>query len=299
MVLVPTFLFAVPAAAEPAIHDNFRPGPTAFWSRTHGLLGGQVHRGVIALTNDAGQTWETVHWTRKKRFVLELDVAADGHAWAEVGCYECRTTLLHSSDGGRHWKPVSRTRVRDVSFVDAAHGWGIRSILTRSNKISFFLMTTKSGGRGWKRHGEVCRRGYWIDAFVSRVSVEEGWVVCGSEPATQQQEKGTRRSLDGGATWQRRGLPFWGGHVANTLFLDDGYGWLWGARNTIQRTTDGGSTWGGLRYFEADADSIYGVSFVTPRAGYVSWANSDRRGGLQLSRTMNAGRDWSVVQSWD
>jgi photosystem II stability/assembly factor-like uncharacterized protein len=62
-----------------------------------------------------------------------------------------RDTLIHTSDGGRTWRPAIPINVADpggsgvgpIQFVDARHGW----------LLSFptLLFRTVNGGRSWQK----------------------------------------------------------------------------------------------------------------------------------------------------
>ncbi|MBZ0111891.1 MAG: hypothetical protein K8J08_05490, partial [Thermoanaerobaculia bacterium] len=72
-------------------------------------------------------------------------------------------------------------------------------------------------------------------------------------------------SLDGGASWTQRGVPFSLGSGFNGIdFLDSQFGWAWGNEN--YRTTDGGSTWEALPFL----GTAYFMEFPTPDFGLTT-----------------------------
>ena len=289
-----------PRSTRKPIPGSFIPDGVGFWSKSHGVVGGRIgKRGVLGVTRDRGRSWRVTQWTQRRQYVQDVTIAEGGEAWAEAVCDGCKTRLLHSSDGGRHWNVISVGRREDVNFLDAQSGWGLRPRSyddpSHGSSEKFFVQKTLDGGHEWARVTRVCRPGYWLDAALSRPSEDRAWVACASEPATAMQKKIVLRTVDGGATWTRRGKALWNGHLVGIFFLDDGHGWMWTNRSTVYRTHDGGRTWKGTHYFESDVDFVTSMWFANDNRGFAVGRFGDTQ---RLVVTHDGGKHWSLRHEW-
>jgi photosystem II stability/assembly factor-like uncharacterized protein len=85
-------------------------------------------------------------------------------------------------------------------------------------------------------------------------------------------------SIDGGASWIQRSVPFDLSNALNGIFfLDAQNGWVWGNRN--YRTTDGGTTWEELPFLgSAYFMEFYTQSFGVATGNFGAYVSGD--GGL-------------------
>jgi len=151
-------------------------------------------------------------------------------------------TLLHTTDGGRHWDKFKRDKldIRAFRFVDQQHGFFVAERLHYGDNIEFWreaeIYRSSDGGRNWRKV-QLKKRLEWIwllDLWAA--SKDNIWVVGDV----------FLNSRDGGETWRpinfdhSGGLYGSGSHVE---FVDASRGWIEGANGGFAVTTNGGRTW--------------------------------------------------------
>jgi len=207
-----------------------------------------------------------------------------------------RSRVAATGDGGHSWRAIHSFGriVRNgpfpgaIEFVDAEHGWAAPS---------GFLYRTSDGGSTWTRQGFQC--GFALGGF-SFVDSRTGFMICGGQPATIDQQKDLYATDDGGLTWHRRacvhavgprckGNLQLGGYASGLAFLDASTGLLLADRSGIARTHDGGRHWDDV-LFTDDQYSIVSTSWASPRTVYGLVLQDG-----SLIRSDDAGRHWHSV----
>ncbi|HKD95610.1 MAG TPA: hypothetical protein VKB43_12965 [Gaiellaceae bacterium] len=287
MVVAAVGLIALAAAAETQARSSASlprsalvPNAVAFIDRKHGLLG-------TGWENCASKYWH------------------------------CRLqgTISVTSDGGRTWHVVLRTR-RPVVAVDSFHD-GDFALLDNGQTFS----TAASQPRRWRREGNhprafegYCPKGWsagYTADFVD-TNIATPWSLCGRQPGAGNQAKavyrGTKRvaftAMTGGPS--RGGISSYGyaagisGVPSARGSAVSGFGIIWETRGTLYATRDGGRHWHAL------------PKVARPEVDFGDWADADvypsgtafvllsHGGGEQrrLIETTNAGRTWHVVHRW-
>ena len=247
--------------------------------------------GELRRTSDGGRTWQVV--SAGRRFVsLSFVSSAAGFALTTGGRF------ASTRDGGRSWRIVHAFRSPAatgpysgaIEFVDATDGWAAPSGWGS-------VYRTVDGGATWRRQPFRC--GLALGGF-SFVDDSNGFLICGGQPATIDQQKNLYISADGGETWRRRacvhaigprcpGNLALAGYASGVAFRDLRTGLLLADRSGIARTLDGGRHWK-QTLFTDDAYSILSVSWASTRTVY----------GLSLQdgtliRSDDAGLRWRRV----
>ena len=242
------------------------------------------HRtGAISTTADGGHTW-SAPTTFLSAAATGLTVVPGGlDAWALVG-----TRLEHSSDGGATWSFRSNVGVTDPSFATATTGWAIRRTTVASTVVE-----SLDGGATWNAGPAPCHPGARDALFVTRTTINDGWVVCGGQGAAGSLRQVVWKTTDGGMTWTR-GFHGVAPSAVGYRFLDDGFGWRWHFNFAdIFRSTDGGTTWHDLGAVTGGNVLVEDVWFISDTDGFalVRRANDSRR----LVTSSDGGATWSGV----
>jgi photosystem II stability/assembly factor-like uncharacterized protein len=284
---------ATVAPANP-VATGFQPASMAFFDADHGIVGGTIlcptcikHRtGAISTTADGGHTW-SAPTTFLSAAATGLTVVPGGlDAWALVG-----TRLEHSSDRGATWSFRSNVGVTDPSFATATTGWGIRRTTVASTVVE-----SLDGGATWNAGPAPCHPGARDALFVTRTTINDGWVVCGGQGAAGSLRQVVWKTTDGGMTWTR-GFHGVAPSAVGYRFLDDGYGWRWHFNFAdIFRSTDGGTTWHDLGAVTGGNVLVEDVWFISDTDGFalVRRANGSRR----LVTSSDGGATWSGVDAF-
>jgi photosystem II stability/assembly factor-like uncharacterized protein len=280
-----------PIAASNPVANGFRPLSTAFFDADHGLAAGTIvcptcakrRTAAISTTADGGQTWRTPT-TFHAALARSVTVVPGGvDAWALVG-----TRLQHSDDGGTTWSILPRAGVSDPTFGTAMDGWAIRRATVFSRVVA-----TSDGGVTWSAGPAPCRPGAMAAIFVTRTSIDDGWVVCGGDAAAGSLRQVVWRTTDGGGTWTR-GFHGVAPSAVGYHFLDDGHGWRWHYNFAdLFRSTDGGSTWNDLGSVSGGNVLVEDVWFISDANGFAVVLRSN--GSSQLLTSADGGSSWSGV----
>jgi photosystem II stability/assembly factor-like uncharacterized protein len=305
-----------PASFDPhnIVTPGFVPHAVLFFDDTTGIIGGRIgcpkrcegdHDGILAVTNDAGSTWEVT--ARTGYPITHLgSVPTSGTVWATASrCMyfldDCGRRLLRSTDGGMTW--ARRTSwVVNPAFATPSLGFGsgnaIRDGLTMQSSA-----ITRDGGRTWAVQRGPCRDETNMTVAFSFPSPRRGWVACASrEPgAGFFQFKQVLRTVDGGERWaavSRHGLWANGGLLGMHMFADgSGYLWAGGGFAYLVHTVDGGRHW--QTVWEDDGgggQELTDISWLDPTNGFaVAW---DSAFGRTLARTTDGGSHWKTLARW-
>jgi hypothetical protein len=269
------------------VADGFQPRSLAFFDADHGIAAGTIvcpactqrRTAAISTTADGGQTWSTPATFHVAVASGVTVVPGGADAWALVG-----TRLQHSADGGTTWSILPNAAgVSDPSFVSAMDGWAIRRAAVTSS-----LVSTTDGGTTWNAGPAPCQAGARNALFVTRTTVDDGWVVCGGTAGAGSVVQVVWKTTDGGATWTR-GFHGVAPSAVGYRFLDDGHGWRWHYNFAdIFRTTDGGITW---RDLGSVGDVLVAdVWFVSDTEGFAIVSRGN--GSSRLMKSSDAGTSW-------
>lgn len=269
---------------------GFQPVSLAFFDADHGIVGGTIlcptcdkHRtAAISTTADGGHTWSTPT-TFLSAAATGVTVVPGGlDAWALVG-----TRLEHSTDGGATWSFRSNAGISGPSFATPTAGWAIRR-----TTISTAVVETTDGGAVWNDGPAPCRHSAQNALFVTRTTINDGWVVCGGDAAAGSSVQVVWKTTDAGVTWTRGFHGIAPGPVGYR-FLDDGYGWRWHYNFAdLFRSTDGGTTWHDLGSVGGNV-LVEDVWFVSDTNGFAVV----RRGNdsFRLLTSTDGGVTWAGV----
>jgi len=210
----------------------------SFWDADHGLVIGDSidHRFDIMLTTNGGQTWTRVPpdipptaLENEGAFAASgTNIAVYGKKYAWIGLGSAaRARVLHTSDGGRHWK-VFETPIKSgqssgifsIAFRDARHGVIVGGDYQKEKEAVDNLAITDDGGATWK-----LMKG--LSGFRSVVTY-----VPGTSSLIALGPSGGDYSTDNGHTWK----PIVGPGVDTFSFAPgQKIGWGAGARGIVGR----------------------------------------------------------------
>jgi photosystem II stability/assembly factor-like uncharacterized protein len=326
-----------PSATTAPTHMSFQPKGVAFWDTKRGLLvasppcatvGVTCPGGLIERTSNGGKTWHVVDTVPASLVAVAL--AGSDVAWVSAGAScglpgSCTTsTLLRSTDDGTTWTEVlSATPVGSLSPTSAATAWAVAGT-PGAPDVGTTLVHSVDGGKTWQQRSDPCSRfvglAPWALSFAGAV---HGWLICIGGPATDMQPKALFATHDGGATWQLEsdtcvsstsghfirsvGLLSCVGYLPVMSFLSDGHGWMYAGRGSLTATSNVGRTWAqvGANVVSFDVNAVVSLSLVADVSGFVlidhsaSYPACPAVGcGPELLATHDAGRTWTVVDSW-
>jgi photosystem II stability/assembly factor-like uncharacterized protein len=245
--------------------------------------------GELRRTDDRGRTWKLV--ATGPRFVsLSFLSPIAGFGLTAKG------RVAATRDAGRSWRILHSFGGLSedgpfqgaIKFVDAEHGWAAPS---------GYVYRTLDGGATWRRLRFQCS--FALGGF-SFVDASNGFLICGGQPATIEQEKDLYVTADGGESWRRRacahvfgrkcpGNLTESGYASGLAFRDARTGLLLTGRGGIARTLDGGVRWSESLLTD-DVDTVLSTSWASSRTIYALTLV----GGAVL-RSDDAGRRWHQV----
>jgi photosystem II stability/assembly factor-like uncharacterized protein len=231
-------------------------------------------------TRDGGQTWTVVANPPAVGGMggifgysagvgqTNLEFADETHGWLSTG-YDTGPGLLHTSDGGRTWRPVTIVKPAAVATEQPVIGYpillgGNHALLpvffghrTGPNDFpisSRYVYSSSDGGSTWNNPTPLNANGVqptgdeWQNFYLD---ASHWWFTAinnrsAGEPVTQA-GPAVARTADGGKTWQvftDKKAPT----ILQLSFSDPSNGWalaITGPDNTniLLRTTDGGAHW--------------------------------------------------------
>jgi photosystem II stability/assembly factor-like uncharacterized protein len=210
----------------------------SFWDADHGIvIGDSIDRRFdILLTTNGGQTWTHVMpdvpppaLENEGAFAASgTNIAVYGKSYAWIGLGSAtRARVLHTSDGGRHWKvfdtPIKSGKssgIFSIAFRDSKHGVIVGGDYQRENIADDNLAITADGGITWKLAKS-------LSGFRSVVAY-----VPGTQSLIALGPAGGDYSTDDGHTW----TPIAGPGVDTFSFArGQRFGWGSGARGKIGR----------------------------------------------------------------
>jgi photosystem II stability/assembly factor-like uncharacterized protein len=198
---------------------------------------------------------------------------SDGWALAEKATQNGLTELLTSHDGGWHWRDVT------PPVVLAGENAGVDKPGAASpDLLTPFILNSRDA---------------WLPVVRSHGRSSELDVLMTS---------------DAGRRWVLRGR-FPGTDLAGIFFLSPSAGFIetdisgamGGGQGHVYATSDGGKHWRAVSVINVDSRFCVdygslddGVSFASPRVGFLTWLCVD--GSIGLERTSDGGRKWHYTQ---
>lgn len=198
--------------ATPELYSLRFNGKKRGWVVGSVSSGDEIVNSILAITRDAGETWQILNADTQKE-LIHIDFVDEKHGWT-VGA---AGTILYTEDAGETWtKQVSGTDVTlyHVDFRNEHEGWAVGERGT--------ILRTDDGGRLWIRVSSPVNSTLLSVQFVNE---DEGWIV-GRNGVIM-------RSADRGRTWivqestTRKNLY--------ALFINKKIGWIVGGDGLVLR----------------------------------------------------------------
>jgi photosystem II stability/assembly factor-like uncharacterized protein len=218
--------------------------------------------------------WATAYYT----------AVSDGH----VSQY---TALVHTLDGGKHWRPVPDIETYQIEpafwFLDSKIGWVTWPEVVRED----YLIRTRDGGRTWRNLRapgfRVHLRFFTERSGVGAESTSEGALFCST--------------TNGGIKWREQPVDLVYPDVFQ--FLNANIGWLGGVaphsddvfRPRILYTLDGGRTWSHSSMPAGIQGDPHDMFFVDQMHGWLILWNGIPTHTNTLLRTVDGGQSWQQV----
>jgi photosystem II stability/assembly factor-like uncharacterized protein len=221
-------------------------------------------------------------------------------------CQSNGGALYHTVDGGQRWVLEAQagpnpglstdhglsfnTCLTGVFFHDHEHGW-ITSHRTLGVQRIFW---TDDGGATWHESQlAACPGQVSFDVNPDPLAPEMWDSRRGILPATLGGALCVYSTVDAGHSWSSPVLvgPTVIGTIAPILFVRDSSHWWLASAGRLDRTVDGGRTWGALPN-GLPAGMVYaGIDFVSAYDGWAVATTQDGSNGVLL-KTHDGGRTW-------
>ena len=184
---------------------------------------------LIIQTTNGGQTWHRQNSGVLGKPLRKVYFRSSLEGW----CLGEGGVLIHTSDGGKTWKPIETGTENNLHdfFIMETTGWIVGDWGT-------LLKTTDSGQTFAKVDGSVFNRKSLKGIFF--VDENYGWIITYNAPNGKNAGY-IYRTTDGGNTWEEQFTTE--AALFNLYFIDKQTGWVVGDRRSVYATTDGGQTW--------------------------------------------------------
>ncbi|MCK9408120.1 MAG: YCF48-related protein [Bacteroidetes bacterium] len=224
------------------------------------------YSGTIRRTTDGGVTWSTQTSGTLTDFlgVHFIDVNT---GWVVGGSGK----IFSTTDGGATWSSQTSglsTTIEDVFFTDASNGYAVG----RDGK---FLKTT-DGGSTWSI--TTFNTGEWFQC-ISFSDANHGFAAGFYGRVL--------RIVNGVASLARS--SFSNPHMYGVAAIDPSTAFICGASGTIQKTTDGGTTW--ISQTSGTTSTLFEIMFVDANNGIAVGSSG------KIIATTNGGANWSTQTS--
>jgi len=187
---------------------------------------------------------------------LGIGDATDG--WKQE-VTDASSTVLHTSDGGRHWvdvspgalnRAVTKSLAGKVDELDAVSALcpinGRRAWLAIRSGRGLLMEYTSDAGRHWKETSAPIT----ADAVsISFLDETQGFLLASGSPAAGSMRKTVYRTEDGGRHWRLVAAPNAASYYTTGIsFRSPSDGWITGTYHggddaPLYRTSDGGKSW--------------------------------------------------------
>lgn len=246
-----------------------------FFDNREGIATGSD--GSIARTVDGGQSWVKTAGIDSSGGWSRPQFMADGTGWTLASS----SNIYRSTDKGKTWvAPVAQNgsslnNVVDFHFIDANHGWLVKSHPSGEGSQSASIFRSADGGLSWV---PVEGTGDYYGLRSIRFADASNGVAVGGNGLVLV-------TTDGGKKW----LPRTSGvthDLHRVTFVDGNVAVAVGYTGVIMRSADRGQTW--KKMPAATINSLHDVRFVSAKSG---WAVGDA-GTVVVTR--DGGLTWSV-----
>ena len=308
-ILIPAVLFLLPgityagwvqqqSGTTAILHKVFFVNPLTGWVAGDSSL--------VLRTTDGG-----VNWVRSAFDTVFGKSEAFWFYDSNLGWVADSNGLYKTTDGGVNWQflqNLNGAHFRDVVFVTPLKGWVTKNSGpdTPFGRYVGRLYCSSDGGITWVLRDSSNRWGYWKISFADSLfgMLAEGYPGHGI-PYRFDSEGDTRRTTDGGNTWQI--LPI----TPDTFYpmytsvqvLNRDYSWraayglmyylgvpMWSGG--ISKTTAGGVTWtrilNGVDYVRGGDPNGLAFAIVDTLKGYILYSDN-------LMGTLDGGATWVTL----
>jgi len=238
---------------------------------------------------------------------------------ATTGWAMTRNAVLHTIDGGVHWKDVtppahSQNATMDALFLTSNNAW---ISMSQVDAVTIMVFRTSDGGQTWQKssiQAEISSR-----VQITAVDTQHGWILNHMRGGPQAEIVEIFRTSDGGENWERVSrvypastdgpppgkLPF-GGSKSGLSFVNASTGWVTGSVPVnnlawVFVTHDGGAKWQQqalppLPYTTTALLSFMSPTFFTANDGILPVNfTSASASGFGMYVTHDGGATWNSV----
>lgn len=257
---------------EQSLGGNYYFRNIEFLNENVGFLGTLDY--VFFKTTDGGANWSPVtNLPISPRAVCGLDAVGDSTIYG-CGAYFSPADgtpafIIKSTDAGATWQSIDMTpyatALVEILFLDENTGFA-----SGADNNGGVILKTTDGGASWTPIYHSANPGEYV--WKLQMLQSNSNVLFGSVEAVEPRNGKMIRSLDFGANWTEKEVPFTS--VQAVGFVSETHGWMGGYTSTIgtnfpfMETTDGGDTW-------ADAGvggNVNRIFFLSDNLAYASGA---------------------------
>ncbi|ORX23047.1 photosystem II stability/assembly factor-like protein [Thermoanaerobacterium sp. PSU-2] len=219
-----------------------------------------THEGKLYITNDGGQTWESINTKIK---IDSYDFVDQYHGFASYN-----NSIYYTRDGGISWNFVYNPYLQgqwtvEIYALDVNNIWAVyRGKWTSAEEQPYLVLKTSDGGKNWTALAEEKnfssfygshKTNNFLGSYLSSIDIvdKETAFAIGLNPKNDSDKFLISRTTDGGNTWSSYPVPQFDlesiieGPIPMT-FVDTYNGWIASTKNgngLILNTLDGGQTW--------------------------------------------------------
>lgn len=227
---------------EQSLGGNYYFRNIEFLDENRGFLG--TLNSLFLKTIDGGTTWEPVtNLPNNPGAVCGLDAVGTSTIYG-CGAYFSPAFIIKSTDSGATWtaKDMSAyaTALVEIQFLNEMVGYA-----SGANSAGGVILKTIDGGETWTSIYNSNIPGEYV--WKLQILASNSNVIFGSVEANAPNNGKMIRSLDAGANWISKEVPFTS--VQAVGFLTETHGWMGGYTSTLgtnfpfMETQDGGETW--------------------------------------------------------
>lgn len=238
---------------------------------------------------------------------------------ATTGWAMTRNAVLHTIDGGVHWKDVTPAAHPQIATMDALFltSNGAWISMYQVDALTIMVFRTSDGGQTWQKSSIQAENSSRVQ--ITAVDTQHGWILNHIRSGPQAEIVEIFRTSDGGENWERVSrvypastdgpppgkLPF-GGSKSGLSFANASTGWVTGSVPVnnlawVFVTRDAGITWQRqllppLPLQEPALLSFISPQFFTANEGILPVTFSgDKGSGFGLYVTHDGGATWNSL----